>query len=183
MILLPKRNRAISHVPNLLAITKNKFILGTYETDLLVNKIGQNHGYGRGESMSQFALNRTGIESVDSQHEMLFDLINSLSDDEGQTESIVSVLNEYVATHFAHEESFMLADSYDGFAEHVEMHNKFTEQMPKLAEKLLGEPSEVNRREILDALKKYLIDWLVTHINKTDTELFANPAQFKSQGD
>nr|CRH05899.1 conserved protein of unknown function [include Bacteriohemerythrin domain] [Candidatus Magnetococcus massalia] len=133
--------------------------------------------------MSQFALSRTGIESIDSQHETLFDLINTLSDDEGQTESIVLVLNEYVERHFAHEESFMLADSYDGFTEHVEMHHQFTAQMPKLAKKLLEEPSEVNRREILDALKKYLIDWLVNHINKTDAELFANPTQFKNSAE
>ncbi|WP_085447063.1 hemerythrin domain-containing protein [Magnetofaba australis] len=128
--------------------------------------------------MSDFALKRTGVESIDIQHEALFDLICILTDDVTQTDNAVSSLNEYVKFHFSYEESLMLPASYEHYTQHLKAHERFAAEMPRLTKQLMEETSIENKIEILDSMRKYLIDWLDNHINKTDAELFSNPSQF-----
>lgn len=112
-----------------------------------------------------------GIDSVDSQHQTLVELINKL--DElvavgGDGEGLVATVGEladYTAYHFRHEEELMVSAGFNPelFAKHREEHREFVDKIRRVQFEAERDRSAVSR-DLLD----FLVDWLCHHILKTD---------------
>ena len=115
----------------------------------------------------------TGIESIDLEHQKLFDLADrayeTLMDEfiPDKFDYIVDILNElkdYAATHFRHEEEYMLSIRYKRFLSQKAAHDEFIE---KISTYDLSEVDENQKGAILELLD-FLNDWLVHHIIGSD---------------
>jgi hemerythrin len=116
---------------------------------------------------------RTGIESIDKEHEKLFEIANrayeTLMDDfiPDKYDYIVEILNElktYAATHFQHEEEYMMGIRYKKLISQKAEHQEFTD---KISEYDLDDIDE-NQRGVILELLDYLNDWLIHHILESD---------------
>ncbi|MCB1177014.1 MAG: bacteriohemerythrin, partial [Leptospiraceae bacterium] len=117
---------------------------------------------------------RTGIELVDYQHKILFEIVNELEKaiffqrEREVLKKIFHNLKVYTITHFSLEEAFMFRASYPDFEEHKYQHKLFIEEINK-GEKSLQEADISSSNEIL----KFLCDWLTIHIQKSDRDGYA----------
>ena len=111
-----------------------------------------------------------GISQLDSEHQRLVEMINTLYDAMKQgkgKDAITTLLNElsaYVVTHFSHEEKWMQEHSYPQFTEHKKIHDDFVRKV--------GEYKTMHQKGLLSAnqLLTTLRDWLVSHICHTDSK-------------
>jgi hemerythrin len=112
-----------------------------------------------------------GIKIIDSQHKMLFKLLNQLNDvlekpeDETLTTTEVAIhgLLAYVDFHFTTEEKYFEEFNYENKEAHIQQHhfyikkiNEFHDRYPKEGDKIIN--------EVLIFLK----DWILNHINISD---------------
>lgn len=116
---------------------------------------------------------RTGIDFIDQEHTKLFEIAdrayNTLMDEfiPDKYDYIVEILNElrdYAATHFKHEEEYMMSIKYKRLISQKAMHNEFID---KINEYDLDKMDENQKDAILEILD-FLNDWLVNHIMKSD---------------
>jgi hemerythrin len=116
---------------------------------------------------------RTGIESIDKEHEKLFEIANKIYEtlmDEfipDKYDYIVEILNElaeYAATHFEHEEEYMMSIRYKKLISQKAEHGEFIE---KISEYNLDEVDE-NQKDVILELLEFLNDWLIHHILESD---------------
>lgn len=116
---------------------------------------------------------KTGIESIDQEHRKLFEIADrayeTLMNDfiADKYDYILDILNElkdYAATHFKHEEEYMMSINYRKLISQKAAHNDFIE---KLSEYDLNKMDENQKDAILEILE-FLSDWLVNHIMKSD---------------
>jgi hemerythrin-like metal-binding protein len=111
----------------------------------------------------------TGNSLVDTEHQVLFrvinDLIMALNTDESDTLSIEVAIHElikYVAFHFTDEENLMKKFNYENLEEHQNQHYNFEV-------KILNFGLRFKKGEnISAALLNYMNVWLVEHILVTD---------------
>jgi len=119
-----------------------------------------------------------GMNEIDEQHKMLFDIMNRLwaaivrNADSAAVAGILEDLERYTVLHFTEEETFMRSIDYPNFDEHVTYHRKFVQKI--VEEKALAQKGE---RVSLDLLH-FLRDWLVNHILIEDKRYVA---QFHSE--
>jgi hemerythrin-like metal-binding protein len=112
-----------------------------------------------------------GVQSIDSQHTVLFDLLNELHGAmmTGQASSltgpILKRLVTYTREHFAAEEVMMAKARYPGLAEHQLKHKDLIKQVEDYS-------ARFDRGEITLNLHllNFLRDWLTNHIQKVDHE-------------
>ena len=115
-----------------------------------------------------------GIESIDTDHKKLLQLINRL-----QTSSIYQTgeafdkeaLDELVAYtkfHFAREEKMMEENGYPDFKDHKQQHVNMTDQVVNKIKAY-----EADHEKTIDDLLEYLKVWLINHINGTDKKYSA----------
>ncbi len=109
-----------------------------------------------------------GVAFIDSQHKYLINLINRihLATEQLDTKEIVETLldmNAYAEVHFAEEEELMRQHGYPGLKAHIKLHRGFCSQ----AETFLNE-LEATPLAITSEVSLYLMEWLVTHIQKAD---------------
>jgi hemerythrin len=116
---------------------------------------------------------RTGIESIDTEHQKLFEIADrayqTLMDEfiPDKYDYIVDILNElkeYAATHFRHEEEYMISIRYKKLFSQKASHEEFIE---KVSEYNLNDVDE-NQRQVILKLLDFLNDWLVHHIIEED---------------
>ncbi|NLK27458.1 MAG: hemerythrin family protein [Clostridiales bacterium] len=116
---------------------------------------------------------RTGIEQIDEEHRKLFEITNRayetmvnefIPDKYDYIVEIINELKEYAATHFKHEEEYMMSIRYRRLISQKAEHEEFIE---KISEFDLDEIDENQRKVILELLD-FLGDWLVNHILKSD---------------
>jgi len=115
-----------------------------------------------------------GVDLFDSHHRKLIDLINSLHGamSKGQSQKvvngIVAELAAYTRYHFAEEEQRMNRYHYSGYRTHKAEHEVFIVKVEGFIVKLdaggVGLPL---------SLLKFLGDWLISHIQKTDKQYSA----------
>jgi len=105
-----------------------------------------------------------GMEEIDEQHKMLFDIMNRLwaailDNAEGRRlATILEDLERYTVLHFTEEETFMRSIGYPDFDDHVAYHRKFVR-------KLMDEKEAAHAgRPVSLELIHFLRDWLVNHI-------------------
>jgi len=118
----------------------------------------------------------TGIENIDTDHMMMFDLIGKIKDEiasDAASETIrniknnVSALREYTDRHFTAEERFMNTFAYDDIDLHRRAHTLFKEKIAEIDGGLLkNDPRGWN-------LVGFLYDWLTGHIRDVDQAMVA----------
>lgn len=115
----------------------------------------------------------TGIETVDSDHAKLFEIIGNANDlirnefIPDKFDNIVELfeeLTEYTKFHFSNEEKYMEEISYEGLEAQKKAHAGF---VSRLEEFKMGEFDE-NQQEVLLEIMDFLFNWLVQHILKVD---------------
>lgn len=115
-----------------------------------------------------------GVSAVDMQHQELVVKLNEFLDacinQQGKEKIMetLSFLKEYTVEHFHSEEEIMLQCGYPEYEAHKKIHDAFVAQVVNL-EKSIQEQGVT----ILSTLKlnRTLVDWLLTHISKTDVKI------------
>lgn len=119
---------------------------------------------------------KVGIELIDNEHRKLFEITdrayNTLMDEfiPDKYDYIIDILNElkdYAATHFKHEEEYMMSINYRKLLSQKVMHDDFIEALSKYNIYDLDENQKDTILEILD----FLNDWLINHILKSDKQI------------
>jgi hemerythrin-like metal-binding protein len=117
----------------------------------------------------------SGIESVDSQHQQLFRLINQIGDllvdggevPEATTQALIKKLADYARFHFTDEERVMAEGGLDlaYIDSHKKIHQRFTEQVISMWNGRAGLVDPVR------TLYGFLSSWLVYHILGEDQKM------------
>lgn len=115
----------------------------------------------------------TGIGSIDSQHQALFQALNLLADSfkagtsKEQVKDSLDFLVKYTIEHFQTEESYMREMDYPGLGPHMALHAELMARVHDLqAKQLQGTP-------ITMEVTIFLADWLKNHIDEVDMEYVA----------
>jgi len=113
----------------------------------------------------------TGIDSIDSQHRKLVDLINrtfvTMRDggDDAAIRQVVGELVDYARGHFAHEEQLMQRHGYPKLDEHQRIHQDFMNQVDRFKTKM-ETGQRLQPAEVFNFLKR----WLIEHIKREDRD-------------
>lgn len=109
-----------------------------------------------------------GLPEIDSQHQELVETMNRLwsclvvPGRGAEVAEILDELTDYTRTHFVAEETLMRIQNYPRLAEHIAEHQRFVDELTKARESLSRRP------EMALQLVRFLHDWLVNHIDKSD---------------
>jgi hemerythrin len=112
-----------------------------------------------------------GIEEIDSQHQVLFELVNEMHDAIHQRRGsevvrhVLGRLAEYTKIHFAVEESLMRILGYPGYEEHKVQHEELVRGMLDLQRKVA-----TGKTAIGFELMHFLKIWLTKHIMESDQQ-------------
>ena len=110
-----------------------------------------------------------GVQSMDNQHIILFDLLNDLHGAmmKGQAQSVTGLLlrklANYTHDHFSAEEAMMASTRYPDLPQHRLKHRDLTKQVDEFAARYERGESSLNLH-----LLNFLRDWLTNHIEKVD---------------
>ena len=114
-----------------------------------------------------------GMEEIDEQHKMLFDIMNRLWDGivrNAPAASMTPLLEElerYTVLHFTEEETFMRSIHYPQIDAHMALHRRFVQKIQdEKAKTMNGQPTSLE-------LLHFLRDWLVNHILVEDKRYVA----------
>jgi len=109
-----------------------------------------------------------GIETVDTQHKQLFDIINKIyvaSEDDSDLEIIMPLfdqLQDYTKYHFDEEEQYFTTLTQSDIEHHKKEHQLFINELEKIKQQSLRIGT------ISLGLVYFLNDWLVNHIQVED---------------
>ncbi|MGD0829976.1 MAG: bacteriohemerythrin [Terracidiphilus sp.] len=112
-----------------------------------------------------------GVDKIDSQHKVLFEIINELHGAmlKGQaqplTGPLLKKLADYTRNHFSAEEAMMAAARYPGLADHQKKHVALVKQVEDYIVRFDRGELTLNLH-----LLNFLRDWLTNHIQKVDKE-------------
>lgn len=116
---------------------------------------------------------KTGIELVDAEHKVLFDIIAKihatieaelLHDKYDEIMKIIDELRDYTKVHFADEEAYMESIDYDGLEKQKLLHQNFIDKMMELDYDHIDDNQDAYLYDFLG----FLQNWLVNHILKVD---------------
>jgi hemerythrin len=138
---------------------------------------GSERGYTETPSKANFVKLpkefRTGIETIDNQHQQLVDMVNHLGRIRGAafkdsknrkaaTGHVVAEMLSYTISHFAFEEALMQDANYKLYESHKRAHDLFVTRANKYRQRFsAGE-------DIIDELFDMLNRWLFNHIRNDD---------------
>ena len=112
-----------------------------------------------------------GVKSLDSQHTVLFDILNDLhtammkGEAHTMTGPLLRKLIDYTRIHFQAEEGLLAAAKYPGLEDHQALHRTLIKQVEDYSERFDRGEIALNLH-----LLNFLRDWLTNHIEKTDHE-------------
>ncbi len=113
---------------------------------------------------------RVGNAAIDYDHQMLVNITNQLWDlkqqprvDTADVSRILGQLVEYVKRHFRREEDIFMASDYPLKASHKAMHVELTKVVEDIAKVYARDPDLLNLDEVMDFLKRWLMDHIVKH--------------------
>jgi hemerythrin-like metal-binding protein len=110
-----------------------------------------------------------GVNSIDEDHQKLFDLLNQLF--EAMTkgkgieiiDNIISELERYAVFHFGREELYFRVTSYPFALQHIKEHQYFKQKVAELKKDVAS-----NKGMVAPDVLGFLSDWLKNHIAKSD---------------
>jgi len=114
---------------------------------------------------------KTGLWTVDTQHERWVGLINDLHEAmlAGKGKIILGQtfagMTDYTRTHFADEEKLMSAHGYPRYAEHKALHDVCVARVLDLQRK-----AQAGETGVTIEVMNYLKNWLINHIKVTDQD-------------
>lgn len=117
---------------------------------------------------------KIGVSLIDSEHKELCDRIDQLfaacSQGKGRDEIIKTVdfLESYTIKHFSDEEKLQRSSAYPKVAEHKAMHEYFTKKIAEMKKDIAEHGASI---AVVSQTNYFLMDWLLNHIKKMDTEL------------
>ncbi len=103
----------------------------------------------------------------DTQHQILFKLIDQIRDVPFDREILVK-LQLYAEHHFSLEEAYMVKLDYPHISEHVEVHDRFREELIAMVEM----PLEMDMT-LQESLSTFLSEWLKLHVFGIDKDFEA----------
>ena len=112
------------------------------------------------------------IPSIDEQHKVLINMINSLQDAMSSGDSravlgdIFDGLLKYTDQHFTYEETLFAEHSYPEIEEHKKEHAAFVGKVTDLHKQFTGSSNFMIGVDVM----KFLTDWLVNHIQGVDAK-------------
>lgn len=113
-----------------------------------------------------------GIPEIDEEHRKLFGLINEAADllsvtplAPANVQKILSELNSYVATHFAHEEAYMAEINDPELPQQQREHKAFSKRISEFRSQ---EITMENSNALLNEILSFLVRWLYRHILSSD---------------
>ena len=114
-----------------------------------------------------------GIKIIDDQHKGLLDFVNDLFshvsgneyEEHAYFKKVIQGAVQYVKTHFATEEKYMIATKFPGYAAHKKVHDEFVLTVIQTAKDY-----EAGKRLTLEKLSHFLKDWVLSHIAVMDTQ-------------
>ena len=106
-----------------------------------------------------------GIESIDTQHEKLFDLVNKLFDLEDnknikeEMRDILYAFRDYTIIHFKDEEEYMQSIGYPQYAQHHLMHEHIVDSLSQI----INTPASLSiiKTKMRVVAKRILVDHIV----------------------
>lgn len=114
---------------------------------------------------------RTGIVTIDEQHQLLFETINKL-DKFKKTKSnfseILLDLQSYVLIHFCTEEKYMKCIDYPGYSQHKLCHDKFVSDIENILVKI-NSPDDF--MDIAAELVIFVEQWIQDHYSSEDVKM------------
>lgn len=119
---------------------------------------------------------RTGVEIIDLEHREMLERLNRLYDcvQNGCGTSVLGqTLDEmvsYIVGHFQHEEEYMLATNYNGFAAHKTEHTQMAAQLMQI----YAHAQEGLTDHVANELLAFLKSWAMGHILYCDKALAAH---------
>ena len=113
-----------------------------------------------------------GIDSIDEQHKVLFNLIDQLQDamSRGESRSVLQDIFQglitYTEKHFQFEEDIFNEIKYPDMEAHLAKHRQFVADMDDLRSQFTENTNFMIGVDVM----KFLTDWLVSHIQGTDRQ-------------
>ncbi len=106
---------------------------------------------------------------IDTQHQRLFKIINSIPDkfDEHQARQIVLMFISYACEHFLTEEEMMKDIEYPNLEKHQEIHADLLLELANIAA-----DNFPNKKSLVD-LKQFISDWMNNHFLVDDMDYVA----------
>ncbi len=110
-----------------------------------------------------------GVEELDQEHRMLFDILDRLEytiTHNREKRELAIILGEfifYAERHFQTEENYMRSISYDGLDEHIRDHERVRDYIEQMKD-------EYNRGnyKITHELADFIREWIDKHMEKED---------------
>jgi len=115
----------------------------------------------------------TGIEVIDSQHKVLFDMADRcykllkdefITDKYNKIVELLDDLKEYTVFHFRTEEEYMLSIGYKKFLSHKVEHDVFIDKVNKVDFNQI----EVDQNQYIKGILEFIVEWIVQHILQKD---------------
>jgi hemerythrin-like metal-binding protein len=113
---------------------------------------------------------RVGVDAIDSDHQQILSLVNTLSQNLISDEELTTAIEEmmdYTRYHFAREEAIMEVCGYPDLVAHRERHHNLVAQVNELAEAWHSSRTT----DTMHKLRKFLRDWWLGHIVEVDTTI------------
>ena len=110
---------------------------------------------------------KIGNDTIDQQHEYLFDLANRIVDPKNAhtIAQNIMLLFRYVREHFKTEEDIMKQYHYSDYDLHVNQHEQLIEALTEISK-------GINSGETgLDDIAGFMHNWLLTHILEKDLQI------------
>ncbi len=114
----------------------------------------------------------TGIRLIDIDHRSLVDIVNEMHEQhragtfEAAVPNLIRLLLQYCTEHFFREEKIMEEYGYPGLRLHRERHRGILRFVHALRVVALDRPERIDP----DKMLRFLQDWLVNHIGKSDMD-------------
>ena len=147
----------------------NGYDIDFFDIENWRDNIGLAHNWTQLKSI----IYEVGIDEIDRQHKTLTELTLESLQPRQQTltgeqmqDKIVEIKN-YALKHFEFEIEFMKRYAIRNIERHIEEHNIFIEDMESYRKLLSSHPEKVME------VKKAVLMWWITHINKVDREYFS----------
>ena len=114
-----------------------------------------------------------GIKEIDDQHKGLLGFVNDLhnhatgneKEEREYFKEVIQQAVEYVKTHFATEENYMVAAKFPGYTEHKREHDLFVRTIVKTVNDY-----QAGKRLTLTYLARFLKDWILSHVAVEDVQ-------------
>jgi hemerythrin len=116
----------------------------------------------------------TGIKSIDSEHKMLIERLNSVveaiekNQGEGTIAKTLDFLLDYTNYHFSNEEKFISGHGYPGLELQQKQHKEFKDSLNQI---ILDFQQDGADKEISMQIHDLLFVWLKKHITEIDHQL------------